>query len=440
MNSIQKAYYQAFLFSLLVCLSPFKGLAYITPFLSLAWIILKKPDSQIFNNIFKWFCLSIFLIFIHAPFIDNFAFGSSIISIITYGSFAFIAIIPARLISSEILFERMLFWIKNIFLIEAFIGISQALYSYSMSGTFDLSNGDAVQGTIHITPAYEPSFSNPMFTANMVFLMIAILPSFILKNKAKIHCIVGSIAIILASVIHILIIFVFSFILSQVIYKFGLMRQKIFLTISFLFLCVISISLLESNFANLPNYIENMFKGEYPRSKMVIKVFHDIPKRYPLMPLIGFGPGQFSSRAGLIGTGMYLGGGETARNLPLFPNEMSKPFEEEFLDMWLFTTLAQGQGYGSTHQPHFSFLSVYTEFGAIFLFLIFLRVSVIILKIKKNTDLIKRFDRQIFSTSLTTGIFFVFFLGIQENYWEITQAIFPGLMILKILYANTTKT
>lgn len=33
-----------------------------------------------------------------------------------------------------------------------------------------------------------------------------------------------------------------------------------------------------------------------------------------------------------------------------------------------------------------------------------------------------------------TGCIFLFLLGFQENYWEVTQAILPGVMLLKVLH------
>jgi hypothetical protein len=38
--------------------------------------------------------------------------------------------------------------------------------------------------------------------------------------------------------------------------------------------------------------------------------------------------------------------------------------------------------------------------------------------------------------SVGTGSVFLLLLGFQENYWEVSQAIFVGCMLLKVLYAN----
>ena len=47
---------------------------------------------------------------------------------------------------------------------------------------------------------------------------------------------------------------------------------------------------------------EETVSVQTPRSKITMEAFADLPAEYPAMPLIGLGPGQFSSRAALIGT------------------------------------------------------------------------------------------------------------------------------------------
>ncbi|MDE3124609.1 MAG: hypothetical protein KGK14_03775, partial [Bacteroidota bacterium] len=32
--------------------------------------------------------------------------------------------------------------------------------------------------------------------------------------------------------------------------------------------------------------------------------------------------------------------------------------------------------------------------------------------------------------------FYIYFLGFFENYWEVTQAIFPGLLLITLVYKN----
>jgi prepilin signal peptidase PulO-like enzyme (type II secretory pathway) len=44
-------------------------------------------------------------------------------------------------------------------------------------------------------------------------------------------------------------------------------------------------------------------------------------------------------------------------------------------------------------------------------------------------------DKKIYAFSFSTGLMLLFLLGIQENYWEITQAIFLGCLLLKVLFA-----
>src|SRR5690606_13693093 len=103
--------------------------------------------------------------------------------------------------------------------IQAALGIVQALYGASLSGSFDIANGDYVEGTIHPWLPSGRSFSNPMFAANMAVMLLALAP-YIMKRRRRYFFpfLLGSMALILASVVHVLLFLAAAFALIMTLY------------------------------------------------------------------------------------------------------------------------------------------------------------------------------------------------------------------------------
>ncbi len=153
---------------------------------------------------------------------------------------------------------------------------------------------------------------------------------------------------------------------------------------------------------------------------------------YPYMSLFGLGQGQFSSRASLIGTGYYIGSFENATPLPLISQQMSEPFATYAMPIWRSMRGNFGT-WGSTHQPFFSWLTLFTEFGIFACLLLLFFIGYSLLQIRRRG---RNFREQATGIALSIGILFIFLLGFQENYWEVPQAIFPGLLLLKVMHAQ----
>ena len=327
----------------------------------------------------------------------------------------------------------MLQWSGWVIVLEATLGIVQAMYGYTQTGSFDIANGDYVEGTIHPALPSEASFSNPIFSVGLALLLIAMLYRIFVQKTGHTVYLLGIIAFILASVLHVALFLFVAFAISIILFFPEFFRRKsgcllvIFLTLSVLF----AFFVLRSNFRTLSNFIRATVQLETPRALVVNRVLYEMPEEYPFMPLVGIGPGQFSSRAGLIGTGLYLGGTDNPVSLPLLPTGMSKPFETYVYDLWL--DYSHRPGYkSSTVMPFFSWMSISVEFGVLTLSLIFVWVLgllwVIKMKISTHTE-------RIIAVSFGAGTLLILLLGIQENYWEIPQAILPGIMLLKVQYA-----
>lgn len=432
LNLFQRNYLRAFIVSALICWSPFKALAYATPFLAILWLLVTTRDSQVLRRLVFWLCAWLSIIALHFGLETDFVLHSSFLSFLTYGTFAFLWIVPNEPLRHGLLYARMLRTCYWLVLIEAFWGIVQAGYGYLQEGTFDLGSGDHVEGTIH--PQLEPAlaFSNPMFAANMAFLLIALFPVGAFKKKWSATLLLGCTVLVLASVLHVLVFFVVSVLIALLMFRPTVTDVKtwLFPALGVILVLVLAFFLLPTNVSGLPGMAIAMVEGQYPRTDAIEIAFVEIPRDDPWMVLIGLGPGQFSSRAGLIGTGLYFGGPLDPRGLPLLPQGMSQTFEKYLLSLWL--RAAQTPYYGSTQQPYFSWLSVSAEFGVPIFIGIFVGAAVLLIRVRAQAQ---TKEEKLLAVSWGAGLIFLFLLGMQENYWEVTQAIFVGAMLAKVQYA-----
>ena len=431
----QKAFYQVFVGSVLLCWSPLKAVAYLAPFLALAWFVLATHDRLFKRRALLWGLVWLLLIGLHALFETTFLLPSALLSIVTYSSSAFLLVVPNRGLSSPVLYKRILHVVSLIVLIEAALGISQASYGFFQNGTFDLDTGDYVEGTIH--PGFEPDrgFANPMFATNIGFSLLALWPAAVLSRKGRGTITLGALALILASVVHILIFLTVALGLSIVYFRPPpTVKTKRYLRVAALLaVCALPFFVLKENFEGMPDLVGRFLQGQSPRAVIVLLATTEMPSQYPYMPWVGLGPGQFSSRAALIGTGMYFGGPLNPKPLPLLSAGESQAFQNYLEGLYVAAASDAVWGSSATQKPFFSWLSVYTEFGALTLLGTFLAGAVALVRLKKS---IRTPEQHALATAVGAGILFLLFLGSMENYWEVPQAIFLGILLLKLLYAN----
>jgi hypothetical protein len=439
-NRYYKAYFYAFLIALVLCWSPSKFLAYFAPWVALSWFLLATRSQKTLRNLIIICLIWLGTVLLASVLTPGFVLHSAALSMLTYGSFIFIAAIPTRFIANHDLTERILAVIRWVVLIQGSWGIVQGISAAIRAGTFDGSVGDNVAGTIRPF-GFQPDLSNPMFAINIAFMLIILLPSLITEGKGKYTYIIGMVALILASVMHALLFLAVAFAIAFVIYYPTIFRRQggCIMLVGFLIAAVLASNILSNNFAILENYIQHTLSGRTARAQVIIRAYSSMPQDYPWMPFIGLGPGQFSSRAGLIGTGMYFGSPLNPQPLPLLPEGMSTPFRTHVLDLWLSLFFDQvgnivhhSDNTSSTVKPYFSWLSLYAEFGMIgfVIALAFCAWLTLRVKIRTHTP-----SQKLTGISFGTAVIFLFLLGIQENYWEVPQAILLGLMLIKIQYA-----
>lgn len=434
-----KAFLYAFIVSLILVWSPSNVLAYLAPIIAITiFIFFSKSNNALFRTIL-WILAWISATLAYKLLYQDFILQNSAIAFLTYSSFAVFLCIPSKDIRNPAIYQKMFNWIKWFVLIQALLGITQAVFGFSQTGTFDISNGDFVEGTIHPSLHAELSFSNPMFATNMTFMLLAMLPFILVERKGRISFILGIISLVLASVVHVLIFLTISIVASVLLFNPLRIKRRVhsIALLGLLITFVFAATALRSNFSHVFEFAENLISGESYRSLAIRRVAFEMPREYELMPVLGLGPGQFSSRAGLIGTGMFFGGPQNPRPLPIIEPRMTPAFADFTNDLWMEIAerSARGISTGSTHMPFLSWLSIAAEFGVIVLVTFILSSLWVLILIKTRA---RSYHRRLVAMSLGAGILLLILLGLQENYWEIPQAILLGIMIIKVQYSLLT--
>ena len=173
-------------------------------------------------------------------------------------------------------------------------------------------------------------------------------------------------------------------------------------------------------------------RGESPRAVMVRRLFCEIPSDNPWVLYIGTGPGQLTSRAALIVTGMYFGSPLNPKPIPFIPTGTTDFQKKYFLDLWIES--ASSPYYGSTQKPYSSWISLVAELGVIISVFAICMLVFRICAVYKAYKL--RVENWRVAFAYSSGLLFLFLMGAQENYWEVAQAVFPGIMMLKVLFGR----
>lgn len=416
---------------MLLCWSPSKALAYFAPILAILWYMWVAHSRGARRRGLWWIVGWITLIGAYWALSRRFDVTPAVLAVLTYGTFAALYVIPNRGLGSTRLLGRMLRLVALVMVIEATFGILQAAAGAARTGTFDWSNGDVVQGTIYPMLVSSHAFANPMFAANMAFMFLGLLPVAAQGKKWRGAVLLGIAAFVLASVVHAILFLAAALVAGFVLCrpKLKAVRGKTFLVTALCALPILAYVFLSSNLALFVPLVERALAGESPRAIVVLESATVIPRQYPLMPLVGFGPGQFSSRAALLASGIFLG--RSGRSLPLIKAQSSPEFSEYLAKL---VNLARDPTYrGSSQEPFFSWLSVYTEFGLPCLIALFCWVAVILWRARRAA--LKK-NQRLLGTAVVAGVVFFVLLGLQENYWEVPQAVLVGTLLLKVMYAN----
>lgn len=450
MTKYANDFYWGFIIAALVCFAPSKILAYGVAYIFLGYLVIRNTEvKKTLVSLYSLLIVGGISYLFYYSLYGNTVFQNYFLAILTYSSFLPVIILDNRKLAQPFLIKKILIFLSALFLIEGGWGIMQAFYgAVILDRGFDGSNGDHVEGTIHPQLEAELAFSNPMFVVNMSFIGLALLMQyFVFGDCKKLRLFVGFLSIILASVIHVLLLAFASAVFFYILIRprFALIDKakatisaklrrtsvKASMVVFVSFIIVAPIYFLSHNVGLIESFATKTFLAQTPKAKITIDAFDKIPNRYPSFPIVGFGPGQFTSRASLIGSGVYLGGVDNPTPPPLLQSKMN-PVADKTVIPYLYES--QRKTYlGSTGFPHYSWLSVYSEMGLLgFMGITGFAIHLLLRAMNRAN---KSKTHRLVAYLFCTGLGLLYLLGIHENYWEVPQAIFLGVLILKLLYA-----
>ncbi|MDE3742224.1 hypothetical protein [Maribacter polysaccharolyticus] len=433
---LQRTYYEIFVFSTIICFSPLpKAVIFFLPFSAIFWYLKNNPKIYSFARLVIFFISLIGYVIIYYFIRErDFFFLNVTLGVLFYSSFIFLFVAKApRMLNMDYFNKKYIPFIKWVIIIESWIGILQIIF---VGKGFDLASGDYVQGTINLFSFNnnEVGFSNVYFVINLTILLLAYYMLALRKNKWVL--LFGFSAILLASAIHLS--------LSVIAAMFGTYLllntvKAIKFLIPVLVFFVLLFVVTPRNFSSISGYKKQIVESENLKMKSSIKTFTallDSPKDF----FLGYGLGQYSSRSSLVLSGNYFYDKTTKKfKVPLGIRNETKIFEKNLKFFWIESITNEGYGFSVMNKPVYSLLSLVSELGLILFSFIFLLVAVFVTNLSirykaEKEQILKK--KNLFILLLS---FFLVGISFFENYLEMAQAIFPGLILLKVLYHKPKK-
>ncbi len=437
----QKRFLIIYVLALLSVFSPSKAIGQLSVLFFLFGFVFVAQVS-IVNHLIKFSALVLLLsgmgIF-YAIVAPDFFVVSYLVFLVTASSFAlllcnFTSIATPQLISYVAIVSIVMLGFQSCY------GIIQAVVAAMQSGTFDISNGDFVRGTID--PSFQPvsSASNPIFAILISSLLIFTAGTERSRPPLWRVVIYGLILLVwlLASVMHTIFFFVIAAVLALVVSVRFVKRNRNHRRNSGLFwgflgsiIFVVGMVpiVLPRNFVDIPIYITLTVNiGAHAHSEKARATYNTVvllPDTVPFQPIIGLGPGHYSSRASLIMSGEYI----QQSSLSFLPDYRTQASERFILPLWR-SFLVSRPGGGSTYHPFYSWLSLYGEFGLLGMVIIGIVVGWLVLRLRYLVSQ----EFPFLHLAMLVLLFYLGLLGFQDNYWEFTQAVFPAFLLFKLSY------
>lgn len=437
LNPFESIFYVLFLLSLIVVWSPFKFAAYLAPIVFHGLLILAMAKVSNVTVIARftiltslWAVATVVYIALYPDFVAQ----NSIISFFTLSSFFPLLTIPTSWLRGETLYLRVVKALTVMVVVQSIIGMMQFIYGMVRLGGLARAVGDHVEGTIDLHPAPYAGAATSIYIVNMGLCLIAL--GILLADghrRARIPIILGTLSFVLTDRVHVIAIMGAALAVGFVLCRPQLGRRGQGVPLVAI-ACTVVIVILTSiisyqRVGDTSMKLEKTFAGKNEKYELFRTVLFTLPDHYPLVQVVGLGPGQFCSRASAISAG-YLG-----TIPPPFKFTSSTPFTMHGL--WLWKQHYGSRYRGSVERPSSSWFSIISEFGFPFFFLICGSVAYVILRILRTmrtvTDRRKAF-------AIISGILFLFGIGAADFYWEICQSVFVGALTLKLLYANYMRT
>lgn len=435
-----------YLTALAVSFSPLESLALLLPILTIVGLVFfvqlrPKHHIKIYTIIFGIYLMIGVLYKI--AYSEEFSYVNYLFFGITSSSFL-IMLYDFRLVADSNLMNRLAQVTFYFLIVQSLIGFIQVMNGFASTGTFDTATGDFVQGTLTPWILVPRSDGSNQTYAILVSSLLLYLLGCHRKNRGLIWIGVIVTAWVFASVMHTIIFLVIS-LLTVVMLSLlrhdtrvlsSMMKRRILMFVAISGILVIGtlFILLPKNISTIEPFLKlTLDYGPNALSPKTIATYNTLemlPKEKPLVMIWGLGPGQYSSRASLILSGEYL-----QNNIPL-PTHIN-PYAQEFiLNLWIPLRDLPGNMRSSTLFPYYSWLSLYGETG-LFGLILLLAVGHRVFRVLWRTRFL---DFPYLGFSMVTLLLYLALLGVQDNYWEWTPAVFPCFFLLKLTYSYANRT
>lgn len=426
----------SFLLAVFVCFSPVKLLAYVIPSICLVYTLYHAPGSLNLTRLMM--LISVFTVVVvgYLMIYPFFSVQNAIIWFVTFNAYTYLYVHRNIYISNSSVI-KIIDWIQKLLYVQGGVAVAQYIYGMRKFGLIGSGRvADNVEGTIGLFSSAGQG-DTKMFAANMSLIFLFMVPFATARSRKYLFIALGALVIhLMSSTLHQTFAIVASIALAFILVRPNLFSNKriAILTAWLLFFAAFSFMILATvhsqAFSTLGRKVERVEEGGNPKFMFVSRMLNQIPEDFPAFRYIGFGPGQLASRANLIGSGMYFGSPVNPRGLPVLDEVVTLPLDRYLLDLWIYYIYA-GNIAGSSHVPFSSWIALYGEFGAAGYVLVFLGMGFIIFRV---IGLAKTDTAKMFAFSFIASVIFIFLIGFQLMYWEIPQAIFVGLLLMRVSY------
>jgi hypothetical protein len=435
-----KMTYQMYVFSLILTWFPSKALSYASPYILMIFIFIVYNHYELLLNFIKTTIIIILFLGLNYIIRENYIFSNGILTIITYGPFILLWAMSNKSISK--FYIRKIIRITYFFvLFQSSIGIIQFLIAYIKFGGYSVDMGDFIQGSIvplSFNLEGDRGIGNAYFVINILIMTLFLLADENKNKKSYLIITLGCITVILAGVHHALISLFLGLFIALCIAEFSKALKYSLVIIPAILAAGVIFYFLNPNNVYLYSHYFNLYAtGESFKTLAMKKAIIDLYQDHPNISVLGTGLGQFSSRAGLIASGTYLGGLDENRSIPFFPISQSEYFKNYAFDIYYSMKMDKSTVHGAASRTFFSLMSIYVELGIAISIAILLYLTKKIRNLKSKYLLFSKhnlnYEKNVVIIIISTILFFIF-VSFFENYLEMSQATLTCFILIKIFY------
>ena len=339
---------------------------------------------------------------------------------------------------SSILDTRLIYRLGNLTLrfifFESIYGIVQFAWAVATYG-YSVSIGDFVWGTLAPPNSRYYAGTSPFFVL-LISTLLVFSFAFTPRKISLFHLLGWCTVVacwILASMVHSIVLFAVAVAVATATFavattlrsrSYRRLQRGVFMGIVMVGLLIYVGSIVyPANFGRIQGVLSSIRTfgptAKYGKLRIIYDTMFELPKEIWLQPLIGVGPGQYSSRAAMIATGKYL----SRSSIPFLPVYISRLTSHYVMPLFYASN-------STTVSPNSSWVALYGELG------LFGWITLLILLIRAIFRFTRSASRDFprLGYAMLILVFYLFLMGFQDLYWEYTQGIFPAVLLIKLSY------